>query len=63
MVNEPGLVLADEPTSNLDDANAAAALDVLLAQARSRNATLVIATHDRRIGDRFERKMMLGGYV
>src|ERR1700674_5117553 len=45
VVNQPGLVLADEPTSNLDDANAAAALDVLLAQARSRNATIVIASH------------------
>jgi ABC-type lipoprotein export system ATPase subunit len=63
VVNQPGLVLADEPTSNLDDANAVAALDVLLAQARSRNATLVIASHDRRIGDRFERKMTLGGYA
>jgi len=63
VVNQPGLVLADEPTSNLDDANAAAALDVLLAQARSRNATLVIASHDRRIGERFERKMILGGYA
>jgi putative ABC transport system ATP-binding protein len=63
VVNQPGLVLADEPTSNLDDANAAAALDVLLAQARSRNATLVIASHDRRIGDRFERKLTLGGYA
>lgn len=63
VVNQPGLILADEPTSNLDDANAAAALDVLLAQARSRNATLVIASHDRRIGERFERKITLGGYA
>jgi ABC-type lipoprotein export system ATPase subunit len=63
VVNQPGLVLADEPTSNLDDSNAAAALDVLLAQARSRNATLVIASHDRRIGERFERRITLGGYA
>jgi putative ABC transport system ATP-binding protein len=63
VVNQPGLILADEPTSNLDDANAAAALDVLLAQARSRNATLVIASHDRRIGERFERRITLGGYA
>lgn len=49
VVNKPRLILADEPTSNLDDANAAAALDVLIEQAQSCNATLVIATHDRRI--------------
>jgi putative ABC transport system ATP-binding protein len=60
VVNKPRLILADEPTSNLDDANAAAALDVLLAQARACNATVVIATHDRRIRDRFEHQISLG---
>jgi putative ABC transport system ATP-binding protein len=60
VVNKPRLILADEPTSNLDDANAAAALDVLLAQAQSCNPTLVIATHDRRIKDRFEHQIALG---
>jgi ABC-type lipoprotein export system ATPase subunit len=60
VVNKPRLILADEPTSNLDDANAAAALDLLLAQAQSCNATLVIATHDRRIKDRFEHRITLG---
>ncbi len=59
IVNKPRLILADEPTSNLDDANATAALDLLLAQARSCNATLVIATHDRRIRDRFEHQIDL----
>jgi ABC-type lipoprotein export system ATPase subunit len=60
VVNKPLLILADEPTSNLDDATAVAALDVLLAQARSCNATLVIATHDRRIRERFEHQITLG---
>jgi len=60
VVNKPCLILADEPTSNLDDANAAAALDVLIEQARSCNATLVIATHDRRIRERFEHQIDLG---
>jgi len=62
VVNRPRLILADEPTSNLDDANATATLDVLMTQARSCNATLVIATHDRRIRDRVERRIALGGY-
>jgi ABC-type lipoprotein export system ATPase subunit len=61
VVNKPRLILADEPTSNLDDGNAAAALDLLMEQARSCNATLVIATHDRRIRDRFEHRLALGG--
>lgn len=60
VVNKPGVILADEPTSNLDDKNAAAALDVLLAQAWACSATLVIATHDRRIRDRFEHQLTLG---
>lgn len=59
VVNKPRLILADEPTSNLDDANAAAALDLLRAQAGSCNATLVIATHDMRIRDRFEHQINL----
>lgn len=61
VVNKPRLILADEPTSNLDDANAAAALDLLLQQAGACNATLVIATHDRRIRQRFDHRIVLGG--
>jgi len=63
VVNRPSIILADEPTSNLDDANAQAALDLLLTQALSCNATLVVASHDRRISDRFERRKVLGGYA
>jgi len=60
VVNKPLLILADEPTSNLDDANAVAALDVLLGQAQACNATLVIATHDRRITAQIENRLELG---
>jgi putative ABC transport system ATP-binding protein len=63
VINRPGLILADEPTSNLDDASAEAALETLLTQARACNATLVVASHDRRISDRFEHKKVLGGYA
>jgi putative ABC transport system ATP-binding protein len=52
MVNRPKLLLADEPTSNLDDARCVQALDLLEMQARACNATLVIATHDQRIRSR-----------
>jgi putative ABC transport system ATP-binding protein len=47
--NRPRLLLADEPTSNLDDARCMQALELLESQARACNATLVIATHDQRI--------------
>jgi putative ABC transport system ATP-binding protein len=49
VVNRPALVLADEPTANLDDAHAAAALELLRAQAVAVNAVLVVASHDARV--------------
>ena len=52
VVNRPKLLLADEPTSNLDDVRCLQVLDLLLAQAKACGATLVIATHDQRIKSR-----------
>jgi putative ABC transport system ATP-binding protein len=49
VVNRPALVLADEPTANLDDAHAAAALELLRTQALEAGATLVVASHDARV--------------
>lgn len=49
VVNRPKLLLADEPTSNLDDARCAQAFSLLESQARACGATLVVATHDQRI--------------
>jgi ABC-type polar amino acid transport system ATPase subunit len=46
----PKVILADEPTASLDDAAAFDAIHVLLATAQRLNATLVIATHDARVG-------------
>jgi ABC-type lipoprotein export system ATPase subunit len=59
-VNRPQLLLADEPTSSLDDARCLQALELLQAQARACNATLVIATHDRRIRSRIGNHYQLG---
>jgi putative ABC transport system ATP-binding protein len=59
VVNRPQLLLADEPTSNLDDARCLQALELLQAQARTCNATLVIATHDQRIRARIPRHFEL----
>jgi putative ABC transport system ATP-binding protein len=49
MFNRPKLVLADEPTANLDDAACAAAVALLESQAAEAGASLVIATHDARV--------------
>jgi putative ABC transport system ATP-binding protein len=46
---QPRVILADEPTASLDDEAAADALGLLLSTARRLGATLVIATHDRRV--------------
>lgn len=59
VMNSPKVLLADEPTSNLDDAACEAALALLQTQARACGATLVIATHDRRARSRFERVLQL----
>lgn len=60
VVNRPQLLLADEPTSNLDDARCLQALDLLQAQAAACNATLLIATHDQRIKSRVAHHYDLG---
>jgi putative ABC transport system ATP-binding protein len=59
VVNRPTLLLADEPTSNLDDVRCIQTLELLEAQARACSATLVIATHDQRIKARFRNQFTL----
>jgi putative ABC transport system ATP-binding protein len=49
VVNRPSVLLADEPTAALDDEHAAAALELLRAQAIEAGATLVVASHDARV--------------
>jgi len=46
LANDPPLILADEPTGNLDSKNGQHILDLLLEAGRARSATLVIVTHD-----------------
>lgn len=60
VMNRPKLLLADEPTSNLDEANCLQALDLLQDQARECGATLIVATHDQRARARFDKRLELG---
>ncbi|MFN0291095.1 ABC transporter ATP-binding protein [Pedobacter helvus] len=53
VINKPTLLIADEPTSSLDDKNAEAVLALLKEQSELNQATLVVATHDKRVKDAF----------
>lgn len=59
VLNRPKIILADEPTSALDDANAEIVTALLTQQAQESNAALVVATHDRRIVDKFNTVLFL----
>jgi putative ABC transport system ATP-binding protein len=56
---EPPIVLADEPTGNLDSHNGEHVLDLLLRRHRQSHTTLVMVTHDPLISERAERRIML----
>lgn len=49
LANDPPLILADEPTGNLDSSNGRHILDLLLQVRRSRGVTLVLVTHDNTV--------------
>jgi ABC-type lipoprotein export system ATPase subunit len=55
LLHDPPLLLADEPTGNLDPANKRRILDLLIEHAVSRRATLVAATHDHQLLGAFDR--------
>lgn len=55
MANDPVLLLADEPTGNLDSDNAAHVLDLLTSMQRDRGLAMVIVTHSPDVADRADR--------
>jgi lipoprotein-releasing system ATP-binding protein len=59
LANRPALVLADEPTGNLDEATADIVLDEFLKLVRDEGRAALIATHNERIAVRLDRTLRL----
>ncbi|QKZ15526.1 ABC transporter ATP-binding protein [Spirosoma sp. KUDC1026] len=59
VMNQPDLILADEPTSSLDDENTDRVIKLLTEQSEQIGASLVVVTHDQRLKDVFPNRVNL----
>ncbi len=59
MVSRPDIILADEPTANLDSATGAALLDMMSSLNKKSGMTFIFSTHDRMIMEKSGRLIML----
>ena len=59
MVNDPSLILADEPTGNLDPLNSDIVSELLYAAAQKRGKTLIVVTHDEKAAARASVRLVL----
>lgn len=57
----PALVLADEPTGNLDESTADAVLDIMLRLTKSQGIALLLVTHSNRLANKLDRRLILSG--
>jgi predicted ABC-type transport system involved in lysophospholipase L1 biosynthesis ATPase subunit len=63
LVNRPSVILADEPTGNLDERTGAEIMDLLLGVVADRGAALILVTHSREFAERASRRLVLSGGV
>lgn len=61
LMNQPGVILADEPTSSLDDDNTTRVIHLLQEQAAMSKAALIVVTHDARVKKHFPNQIHLAG--
>ncbi|HVO94670.1 MAG TPA: ABC transporter ATP-binding protein, partial [Terriglobales bacterium] len=59
LVNEPTIILADEPTANLDSDTALKIIDLIRDLNQKRGTTFIFSTHDQRLLSRIKRKILL----
>jgi putative ABC transport system ATP-binding protein len=59
LIGQPPLIIADEPTSALDANSQAAFLDLLFAQTQTHQTSLLMVSHDPRLGERFDRVLRI----
>lgn len=59
VIHQPKVILADEPTSSLDDENCKIVIELLIKQAQKTNANLIVITHDFRIKSFFQNSITL----
>ena len=59
LVNNPAIIMADEPTGNLDSKSGKEIMELLLRLNRENNTTIIIVTHDPKIGDQTQRVITL----
>lgn len=63
LIGTPPLIVADEPTSSLDASTQVAFLDVLFAQSRAHNTTVLMVSHDARLADQFDRVIHMADII
>ena len=63
LANDPPLLLADEPTGNLDDRSAQSVMELLTSAVRERGRTLLLVTHERNMAQTADRSFELRGGV
>jgi predicted ABC-type transport system involved in lysophospholipase L1 biosynthesis ATPase subunit len=59
LVNRPEILLADEPTGNLDSATAGEVVEILMDHVRRHGTTLILVTHDDELAGRCDRVLRL----
>jgi lipoprotein-releasing system ATP-binding protein len=63
LINEPPLLLADEPTGNLDERNARTVEDLLFDLVKAHGRTMILVTHDAGLASRADHRLQLAGGV
>lgn len=59
LINDPPLIMADEPTGNLDEGTAAEVMDLLFELVQAQDKALLLVTHDRQLAARTERQLSM----